>query len=54
MTVDEAVAALDAITGADPEGAHATADGIVSAFAPEAVQAALERLIERSDGWWYA
>jgi len=54
MTVDEAVAQLDAITGADPEGAHYDADKILQAFAPPEVQAALVRLHERADGWWYA
>jgi hypothetical protein len=54
MTVDEAVAELDAITGADPEFAHHRADKILQAFTPPEILAALKRLHERADGWWYS
>lgn len=53
-TVEEAVAALDAIDGGEPEGAHGEADRILRAVVPPEVSAAYGRLVERAAGWWYA
>lgn len=50
----EAVAKLDAIGGGDPEDAHSEADGILLSVVPADVRAAYERLVERSEGWWFA
>lgn len=43
----DAVAALDAIGGSDPEGAHYQADQIVLALVDPAVRAAYDRLAYR-------
>lgn len=51
MTDDEAVAALDAVLGGDPEGAHGMADDILLALAPESVRSAYERVMDRC-AWW--
>lgn len=51
LTPDEAVAALDAIDGADADGAHGEADNILLCVVPPAVEAAYRRLIARC-GWW--
>ena len=53
MTEEEAVAALDALTDGDPEGAHGEADNILAEFVPEAVNAAYQRAVQRV-GFWYA
>lgn len=47
----EAVAALDAINGHDPEGAHGEADEVLLAVVPAEVREAYERLAARC-GWW--
>lgn len=52
--IDEAVAALDAIDGQDPERAHGDADVILENLAPADVKEALDRLHARARGWWYA
>lgn len=54
MTVEMAVAALQAIGGGDPEGAHAEADLIVLRAVDPAVAEAYEKLVERAGAWWYA
>lgn len=53
MLREEAVAALDAITGADPEYAHGAADEILLAYADPSVAGAYERLMRRCT-WWGA
>jgi hypothetical protein len=54
MTIEDAVAALNAIRGGDPEGAHSAADLILRrVVAPEVAQA-YEDLMERATGWWFA
>jgi hypothetical protein len=54
MTVDEAVATLDALErGDDREAAHDEADTILMGMVPEAVAAAYGRARERV-GFWYA
>lgn len=54
LTPEEAIEALDAISGDDPEGAHIEADAVLLAAVDESVFAAYERLQERAAGWWYA
>lgn len=62
MTVEEAIAALDAIQpdadpekeDGSPEGAHVEADRIILDFAGHAVAAAYDRVINRVGVWWYA
>lgn len=54
MTVAEAVAALDAIDGKDPEVAHYDADMIVLALCSVKVRAAYERCVNRAKWWAYA
>lgn len=51
MTEDEAVAALDALTGDDPEEDHGKADDILKSQIPLAVLAAYVRLEQRAR-WW--
>lgn len=54
MTADEAVAALDALTWADPEAAHREADRVILLVVPHDVRAAYERVQARVGGWWYS
>ncbi len=54
MTIEEAVAVLDAIMGDDTEGAHIQADAVLVKMVPEEVKAAYERLKGRARGFWYA
>lgn len=49
-----AVALLDAIDTSDPERAHAEADEILARNADPLVREAYVRVIDRTDGWWYA
>ena len=51
MLREEAVAALDAIDGGDPDGAHGEADKILLAYVDPSVAGAYERLVERC-AWW--
>lgn len=53
MTVDEAVAAIDALSGDDAEADHGRADDVLLAIAPPAVRDAYDRLTERAP-WWAA
>lgn len=46
-----AVKALDALNGHDPEKAHAEADEILLAVVPPSVKAAYKRLQERAGKW---
>ena len=54
MTAKEAIAALDALKGDDPEGDHCEADEILLAVVPPTVKQAYERAEFRAGGWWYA
>ena len=54
MSPEEAITALDALAGDDPEGAHYRADEIVRSLLPPEVDAAYERVIDRCDWWAYA
>jgi len=54
MTIEEAVAKLDTITGGDGEGAHCHADEVLLAMVPPEVADAYRRLEERADFWAYA
>ena len=47
----EAVAALDAISGGDPDGDHGEADRILLSHVHPDVRAAYERLVDRAE-WW--
>lgn len=51
MTKAEAVAALEAISGGEPEADHGDADGILLAVVPPEVAAAYRALMDRSP-WW--
>lgn len=51
MNAEQAVSALNAIDGGDPEGAHCEADDILLSLAPPEVAAAYACLIERC-AWW--
>ncbi len=53
MTDEEAVAALDALSGQDQGDDHSACDEIVLSTAPRSVQEAVRRLMDRSWGWWY-
>jgi hypothetical protein len=52
MTTAEAVAALDALTGADPEADHDAADAVLLAMVPAKVREAYERLVFDRADWW--
>lgn len=54
MTIDEAVAKLDADNGGDGEGAHYNADKVLLATVPPEVADAYRRLMERADFWAHA
>ena len=47
----QAIAELDALTGADPEMAHVRADKILLELVDPAVKAAYERVMSRCP-WW--
>ena len=47
----DAVAALDVLSGDDPEDAHSKADDILLALVPDEISAAYRRLQSRC-GWW--
>jgi len=51
MTAEDAVAALDALSGDDPDSAHGAADTILLTVVPDEVRAAYERLQDRCV-WW--
>lgn len=51
MTPEEAVAALDAMSVADPEAAHGEADEILLKLVPDEVREAYQRLVARAP-WW--
>lgn len=52
MTTEEAVKALDAIDGNDdPEVAHVEADRVLYTIVPPEVQAAYDRVLNRTR-WW--
>lgn len=51
VMVADAVAAHDAMTGADPESDHSMSDEILASFAPPEVVAARQRLYDRC-AWW--
>lgn len=51
MTPEEAVAALDAIDGADGEVAHGEADDILLELVPVEVREARVRLVKRARFW---
>jgi hypothetical protein len=51
VTPAEAVAAIDLLTGDDPESSHGALDDILFEFAPPEVQAAATRLFRRCR-WW--
>jgi len=51
---EAAVAALDAVSAADPEAAHKQADQILVAFVPREVRDAYDRLVDRCVWWEYA
>jgi len=50
---EEAVAALDALSGQDQGEDHGACDEIVLSTAPRSVQEAVRRLMDRSEDWWY-
>jgi len=50
-TPDEAIAALDAISGQEPEGDHGYADEILLDQVEPAVADAYRRLVDRAR-WW--
>lgn len=52
--VSEAVAALDAVSGDDPEHAHAEADDIIEAMLPDEVREAYRRVGARCRWWAFA
>ena len=54
MSIEDAVAALDAINTADPEEAHCDADRVLLEFVPVEVQEAYARAVQRAGDWWYA
>ena len=54
MTIEEAVAALDAISGSDPEVAHMEADDVLFKLVPVEVCEAYARLTHRCRWWAYA
>lgn len=51
MTKAQAIKALNAIDGGDPEVAHSQADDILLAYVPEDVRNAYQALVKRC-GWW--
>jgi len=51
MTAEDAVAALDALPGNDPDSEHGAADTIPLAVVPDEVNAAYKRLQDRCV-WW--
>jgi len=51
MITADAVAALDVLSGDDPEDAHSKADDILLALVPDEISAAYRRLQSRC-GWW--
>lgn len=54
MTIEEAVAVLDAISGSDPEVAHMEADDVLFELAPVEVRDAYARLTSRCRWWAHA
>ncbi len=54
MNDDEAIAALDALSGRDPDHSHRQADYILLRASHIDVIAAYERLRVRADGFWYS
>ncbi len=54
LTKKQAVEALDAISGVDPEEAHWKADEILLMVVTPEIREAYERVIERAGAWWYA
>ena len=54
MTAAEAVAALNALTGNDPESVHSDADEILLAAVPRSVRMAYEGLKDRASFWAFA
>lgn len=53
MTIQEAIDALNAISGQDQGGDHGKADGILLQVVDPSVRDAYIRLQDRSEGWWY-
>ena len=53
MTVNQLVAAIDALDGNDPERAHSELDALVLSIAPAPVREAAKWLEERAR-WWGA
>jgi hypothetical protein len=53
-TIREAVAALDALDGTDPEGAHGGADDILLKVVPPEVAEAYSRVQSRCRWWAWA
>ena len=53
MTIEEAVAKLDALEKYDAESAHIAADDVLLLMVPPEVREAWERAQERI-GFWYA
>lgn len=51
MTTEEAIAALDAIDGSDPEKAHGEADDVLKKAVDPRVREAYERIVARCS-WW--
>lgn len=49
--ITDAIAALDKISAADPEGAHSEADKLLLSLVPPDVRAAYERVTARA-AWW--
>jgi hypothetical protein len=54
MDIEQAIAELDSINGSDPEVAHAAADGVLLAVVSQELRDAYGRVLDRSDGWWFA
>lgn len=54
MNEAEAIEALDAIDGGDPESAHCEADDVLLKSVPWAVAEAYRRVTERAEDWWFA
>jgi hypothetical protein len=54
MTEEEAVAALKAMDGTDPEAAHVDADRVLLDQVPASVRKAYWDLEDRAGGFWYA
>lgn len=54
MTEEEVIAALNSLTGHDPEVDHARADELLLKIVSPAVRDAYEAAEDRAGAWWYA